>query len=75
MRRFAPDGVATGMLCTMNIRTLRHVIHMRTALGAEEEIRLVFDEVAKICLEEFPNLMQDYSPNEWQEWIPTYLKV
>lgn len=75
MRRFAPDGVATGMLCTMNVRALRHVIYMRTALGAEEEIRLVMDEVAKVSLEAVPNLMQDYSPNENREWIPEFLKV
>lgn len=75
MRRFAPDGVATGMLCTINVRALRHIIYMRTALGAEEEIRIVFDEVAKLALESTPNLMQDYSVNENQEWIPEFLKV
>lgn len=75
MRRFAPDGVATGMLCTMNVRALRHVIFMRTALGAEEEIRLVMDRVANAALEAVPNLMQDYSPNENQEWIPDFVKV
>lgn len=75
MRRFAPDGVATGMLCTMNVRALRHVIFMRTALGAEEEIRLVMDEVARLALEATPNLMQDYSPNEDLEWIPMWEKV
>jgi thymidylate synthase (FAD) len=75
MRRFAPDGVATGMLCTINVRALRHIIYMRTALGAEEEIRLVMDDVAKIALETTPNLMQDYNPNEWSEWVPEFLKV
>ncbi len=75
MRRFAPDGVATGMLCTINVRALRHIIYMRTALGAEEEIRLVMDAVAEKSLEAVPNLMQDYSPNEDREWVPTWLKV
>lgn len=75
MRRFAPDGVATGMLCTINVRALRHIIYMRTALAAEEEIRLVFDEVARLVLDEVPNLMQDYSPNEHREWVPEFLKV
>jgi thymidylate synthase (FAD) len=75
MRRFSPQGVATGMLVTINIRALRHIIYMRTALGAEEEIRIVCDEIAEICLVEFPNLMQDYSPNEHREWIPEFLKV
>lgn len=75
MRRFAPDGVATGMLCTMNIRAVRHIVYMRTSLGAEEEIRLVMDDVARLSLEAFPDLMQDYSPNEDQEWIPLWFKV
>lgn len=75
MRRFAPDGVATGMLCTINVRSLRHIVYMRTALGAEEEIRLVMDDVARLGLEATPLLMQDYSPNENQEWIPEFLKI
>lgn len=75
MRRFAPDGVATGMLCTINIRAMRHIVYMRTALGAEEEIRLVMDDVARLALDATPNLMQDYSPNENQEWIPEFLKI
>jgi thymidylate synthase (FAD) len=75
MRRFAPDGVATGMLCTINVRAIRHIVYMRTALGAEEEIRLVMDDVAELALKATPNLMQDYHPNENQEWIPEFLKI
>ena len=75
MRRFAPDGVATGMLCTINVRAIRHIIYMRTALAAEEEIRLVMDDVARLALEATPDLMQDYSPNEDLEWVPDFLKV
>jgi thymidylate synthase (FAD) len=75
MRRFAPEGVATGILATINVRALRHIIYMRTALGAEEEIRLVMDQIAEKTLEVVPNLMQDYSPNEHREWIPEFLKV
>ena len=75
MRRFAPDGVATGMLCTINIRALRHIIHMRTSIHAEEEIRLVLDQVAQLSLETTPDLMQDYSPDENREWIPEFFKV
>lgn len=75
MRRFAPDGVATGMLCTINIRALRHIVYMRTALSAEEEIRIVMDQVAQLAMKATPNLMQDYEPNENQEWIPEFLKV
>jgi hypothetical protein len=31
--------------------------------------------VARICLEEVPNLMADFDPNEDLEWIPEFLKV
>ena len=48
MRRFAPDGVATGLLWSANIRTLRHTIEARTDKGAEEEIRLLFGQIAEI---------------------------
>lgn len=75
MRRFSPHGVATGVGCTFNIRAVRHIVYMRTALAAEEEIRLVMDDLAEITLAEVPNLMQDYSPTEDREWIPEFLKV
>jgi thymidylate synthase (FAD) len=75
MRRFAPEGVATGMLCTINVRALRHIIAMRTALAAEEEIRIVMDKVAELAIEAAPNLMQDYSRNENLEWVPEFLKI
>lgn len=75
MRRFAPEGVATSIMATINVRMLRHIIYMRTSLGAEEEIRLVCDEIAERTLAEIPNLMGDYHPNEHREWIPEFLKV
>ena len=49
LRRLAPIGLSTDIIWTANARTLRHVIEMRTAEGAEEELRLVFDKVARSC--------------------------
>ena len=46
LRRLAPTGLSTDIVWTANARTLRHVIEMRTAEGAEEELRLVFDKIA-----------------------------
>ena len=46
LRRLAPIGLSTDIIWTANVRTLRHVIEMRTAEGAEEELRLVFDQIA-----------------------------
>src|SRR5262249_61959484 len=47
LRRLAPVGPSTDLVRTANVRTLRHVIEMRTAAGAEEELRLVVDAVAR----------------------------
>lgn len=75
MRRFAPSGHATNMLATINVRALRHIIAMRTALPAEEEIRIVCDQLAELTLAAVPNLMQDYTRNDEDEWVPGFLKV
>ena len=74
MRRFAPDGVATGLLWSANIRTLRHTIEARTDKGAEEEIRLVFGKIAEIMLREAPALFGDYTVEDGA-WIPRWRKV
>jgi thymidylate synthase (FAD) len=74
MRRFAPEGVATGIVMTGNIRALRHVIEARTAPGAEEEIRLVFDKVGQLMLQEAPALFSDYEVIEGA-WVPKWRKV
>jgi thymidylate synthase (FAD) len=75
MRRFAPEGVASDIMWTANIRTLRHVIESRTATGAEEEIRKVFGMVAGIMKEEAPALFGDYAVNDDGQWVPAWRKV
>jgi thymidylate synthase (FAD) len=78
MRRIAPDGLATTIGWSANIRTIRHVIEMRTASHAEEEIRLVFDRVAQLCQSRYPNLFSDYSTREVNginEWFTINKKV
>jgi thymidylate synthase (FAD) len=75
MRRFAPDGVATGLLWTANIRTLRHTIEARTDTGAEEEVRLVFGKIAELARAEAPALFGDYTVNDDGAWIPQWRKV
>lgn len=75
MRRFAPEGVATGLAWSANVRTLRHVIETRTAKGAEEEIRLVFDTVGKLMQAEAPALFGDYTVDADGAWIPGWRKV
>jgi thymidylate synthase (FAD) len=75
LRRLAPIGLSTDIVWTANARTLRHVIEMRTAESAEEELRLVFDEVARIMCAEAPNLFQDFVRHDDGSWVPEHHKV
>ena len=75
LRRLAPIGLSTDIVWTANVRTLRHVIEMRTAEGAEEELRSVFDEVARIMQAEAPNLFQDFVRQDDGRWVPEHRKV
>ena len=75
LRRLAPIGLSTDILWTANVRTLRHVIEMRTAPGAEEELRLVFDLVAARMKTEAPSLFQDFSRRADGAWVPEWRKV
>lgn len=74
MRRFAPEGVATGLVWTANVRTLRHTIEARTAAGAEEEIRLLFQRIGELMREEAPALFGDYVVEDGA-WTPGWRKV
>ena len=75
LRRLAPIGLSTDIVWTANVRTLRHVIEMRTAEGAEEELRSVFGQVAEIVCREAPNLFQDFHRLDDGSWVPEYRKV
>jgi thymidylate synthase (FAD) len=75
LRRLAPIGLSTDIVWTANVRTLRHVIEMRTAEGAEEELRLVFDRIARIMRREAPNLFQDFVRAQDGSWVPEHRKV
>jgi thymidylate synthase (FAD) len=75
LRRLAPLGLSTDIVWTANARTLRHVIEMRTAEGAEEELRLVFDQIARVMQAEAPGLFQDFVRHEDGSWVPEHRKV
>ena len=75
LRRLAPIGLSTDIVWTANVRTLRHVIEMRTSPGAEEELRLVFDRVAEIMCAEAPGLFQDFKRDQDGAWRPQFQKV
>ena len=70
-RRIAPIGVATCIVFSMNLRTARHLIPLRTSRHAEEEIRLVFSQIAEILVERFPHVFQDFHSRRvggYKEW-------
>jgi thymidylate synthase (FAD) len=75
LRRLAPIGLSTDIIWTANARTLRHVIEMRTAPGAEEELRLVFDQIARVMQAEAPGLFQDFTRHDDGSWVPEHRKV
>lgn len=45
IRRIAPNGQANEIGMTCNVRSLRHVVQLRTSRFAEREIRLVYNQV------------------------------
>jgi thymidylate synthase (FAD) len=71
MRRIAPEGLATTIGWSTNLRSVRHVIEMRTDPHAEEEIRLVFGKVGELMLKKYPNLFADYQV-EMVDGLPWY---
>jgi len=75
LRRLAPIGLSTDIIWSANLRTLRHVIEMRTAEGAEEELRSVFDEIARVMLREAPLIFQDFERDASGCWAPRFHKV
>ena len=75
LRRLAPEGVSTVIFWTANVRTLRHVIQMRTDPSAEEELRIVFDRIGRIMQEEAPLLFADFVRTEEGAWVTEHRKV
>lgn len=68
-RRLAPIGLTTAIGWSCNLRGLRHVIEVRTAPEAEEEIRVVFAKVYEIVRGRYPNVFGDYEA-EMVDGIP-----
>lgn len=69
IRRFLPEGAATAIGWSANLRTLRHTIPLRTSLAAEDEIREVFDQVAEIMVKREPLIFQDFRRDNEGVWF------
>ncbi len=78
-RRVAPEGLATGIVFTANLRALRHIIEMRTSRHAEEELRLVFGEIAEIMIRDYPYIFDDFKKVDTGdglfEYVPEFSKI
>lgn len=57
IRRIAPNGQSNEIGWSVNIRSLRHTILLRTNRHAEWEIRKVFNQVAKIIEDRWPLML------------------
>lgn len=76
IRRIAPNGQTNEIGWSCNIRSLRHMIEMRTSRHAEWEIRVVFNEVAQIILDRWPGILYGHKREEFDGmWEYTNLKV
>jgi thymidylate synthase (FAD) len=82
LRRMAPSGHATNIIKTGNHRQWRLEIEQRTAPGAELEIGIVFDKLAKMFKMRYPNIYQDMEPaaalaqgQGWTTWVFASSKV
>jgi thymidylate synthase (FAD) len=62
LRRILPNGQTNEIGFSVNLRSLRHILLLRTNRHAEWEIRYVFDQVYKIFRQKYPNLL--YGLNE-----------
>lgn len=57
LRRIMPNGATNEIGWSCNVRSLRHMIEMRTSRHAEWEIRTVFNEVAEIVENTWPLML------------------
>lgn len=64
IRRLAPNGQDNEIGWSCNVRSLRHMIEMRTSLAAEWEIRQVFGQVYDIVLARWPLMLEGGATGE-----------
>lgn len=76
IRRIAPFGHSSNLICTANHRAWRHMIAARTSPGAEEEIQKLFVDIGTMFKTRYPAIYQDM---KWKSiegsWVFTNEKV
>jgi thymidylate synthase (FAD) len=75
LRRVLPDGIATNLVWSANHRAMRWILEMRTAPGAEVEMRYVFDKVGRILQRDYPMIFGDFerkphADGVGAQWVP-----
>ena len=75
LRRVLPDGIATNLVWSANHRAMRWILEMRTAPGAEVEMRYVFDKVGQILQRDYPVIFGDFerkphADGVGAQWVP-----
>lgn len=59
IRRIAPNGQANELGLSVNLRTLRHTVQVRTARFAEVEIRNIYAQIYDLVRDRFPTIFHD----------------
>jgi len=59
LRRMLPNGQANEMGFGLNLRSLRHLIALRTSRHAEWEIRVVFNQIYDLVRVKYPTMFYD----------------
>jgi thymidylate synthase (FAD) len=54
LRRLLPNGQSNEIAFSANVRSLRHLVQIRTSRAAEWEIRVVFGQVYRLVKDKFP---------------------
>ena len=70
-RRVIGNGVANNIECTYNHRALRHLLTVRTSRHAEEEIRLVFNDLFNQLADRYPAIYADAK----REMVDGYFEI
>jgi len=59
MRRMYPNGQSNEIGMTLNLRTLRHTIQMRTSGAAEWEVRIIYNQIYQIMKSKYRLMFAD----------------
>lgn len=59
LRRLMPNGQSNEIGYSVNLRTLRHTIELRTSRHAEWEIRDIYNQIFNLVLNKYPAMFKD----------------